>query len=73
MAAGIGLDRNLKAVASDLYRLAGVYTLRVLKGDKPNDLPVKPVTKMEMITTEDRQVARVNLKPLIGRADEVIE
>ena len=75
MAAGIGLDRNLKAVASDLYRLAGVYTGRVLKGDKPNDLPVKPVTKIEMITNlKTAKLLGSNIsEPLIGRADEVIE
>ncbi len=36
---------------SEAYRLAGVYTGRILKGDKPNDLPVQQVTKIEMIST----------------------
>jgi putative ABC transport system substrate-binding protein len=36
---------------SEAYRLAGVYTGRILKGDKPNDLPVQRVTKIEMIST----------------------
>jgi putative ABC transport system substrate-binding protein len=65
---------SLGADENEYYRLVGTYAGRILKGDKPGDLPVQRTTRVELVINSKTAKALGITVPLslLGRADDVI-
>ena len=67
--------RSFGGSLTGAYRLAGIYAARILKGEKPAELPVQQGTKVEMyINLKSAKALGITVpNALAGRADELFE
>jgi putative ABC transport system substrate-binding protein len=66
---------SYEASLSDAFRLAATYTARILKGDKPADLPVQQSTRFQLVVNRNtaKWLGIEVPKSILSRADDVID